>query len=141
MTSAWKARSSEGRSGRAEVSVQTFLAVDARCEISAIEANASALENIVDRQTPALSIHQRVVAALLGMAVTLALLANGRFSHRSGFPWPLVEQRTAALAIRSASVVLATALGPRHFRVVRTGGRVSVADALAADGNVFDGIK
>lgn len=141
MTSARKARSGEGGSGRAEVSVQAFLTVDARREVGAVEANASALENVVDRQTPALPVHLRVVAALLGVPVTLALLANGRLAHSAGLPGPLVEKRTAALAVGSARVVLAATLGPLHFRVVRTGGSVSVADALAADGNVLDGIK
>lgn len=141
MTSARKARSGEGGSGRAEVSVQAFLAVDARREVGAVEANASALENVVNRQTPALPVHLRVVAALLGVPVTLALLANGRLAHSAGLPGPLVEERTAALAVGSARVVLAATLGPLHFRVVRAGGSVSVADALAADGNVLDGIK
>jgi hypothetical protein len=141
MTSARKARSGEGGSGRAEVSVQAFLTVDARREVGAVEANASALENVVDRQTPALPVHLRVVAALLGVPVTLALLANGRLAHSAGLPGPLVEKRTAALAVGSARVVLATTLGPLHFRVVGAGGSVSVTDALAADGNVLDGIK
>ena len=78
---------------------------------------------------------------MLGVSVTLALLANGRFTHRSGFPWTLVKQRAAALAIRSTRIVLTAALGPFHFRMIRTCGSVSVADALSSDGNVFDGVK
>ena len=75
------------------------------------------------------------------MTETLALLALTGVVGCARPPRPLIEQRTAAIARRTARVVFALALGSTGVGLIRARRCVTVAHPLPTDGNIFERIK
>ena len=72
-----------------------------------VDADATALVDVVHVQTASFALHEGVILACFGVAVTLTLLTRGGRLHAAGPPPPLVEQRAAPVASLAARVVLA----------------------------------
>ena len=141
-TIAWntRVRVKSGNSLWSIVSVQAPLTVHAGCLISTVEANPSSRELARCVEAPHLPLNLRVEVAFVRVAEALTHLTIVAGYKLARPPSLLVEHRATGVAKGSASIVatLALVITGSCYRAVRG---MTMAGALASDGDVLDGVE